>query len=116
MPDRAHHQPPLCPALHPAAHFLAHGHEVLIALRDQHRLAVWPLPHNRDERSCTAPPGLKGRFKLALGQLDLRERAQVKITRAAIKARVSRDAIWQSPTDNSPRRPTLICTLSIQGT
>ena len=81
MPDRSHHHPPLCPALHRAAHFLAQGPGVLLALRDQLRLAVWPLPHNRDARSFTPPPGLKCLGTLALGQLDLRKRTQVTITR-----------------------------------
>src|SRR5262245_59291436 len=83
MPDRSYYQPPLGPAVYLTAHFLAHGHGVLIALRDQLRLAICPLPHNWDERLFTPPHGLKSRFQLAFGQLDLRERTQVKITRGS---------------------------------
>ena len=60
---------------------LAPGPGGLLALRDQRRRAVWPLPHNRDARAFTPPHGRTCRFPLALGQLDLRERAHVNITR-----------------------------------
>ena len=60
---------------------MAHRHGILIALGDQLRLTLWPLSNDRAEGVLTAPDRLKGRVQLALGQLHLRQRAQVKITR-----------------------------------
>src|SRR5690349_18155019 len=83
MPYRAHHQAPLGPMLNLLAHLLAHRHGILITLCDQLQLTLWPLPHDWAEGLFAMPDGLKGRVEFTLGQLDLRQRAQVKITRGS---------------------------------
>src|SRR2546427_10675928 len=50
-----------------------------LALCDQLRLTLWPLSNDRAEGMFTIPDRLKGRLDLALGQLHLRQRAQVKM-------------------------------------
>src|SRR2546422_4991474 len=101
MPNRSHHQASLRPALSLALSLLAHRHGILIALGDHFRLTLWAFSNDRTEDMFAMANRFKGRVELALVQLHLRQGAQVKITGGAIRARVSRDAILQSPTYNS---------------
>src|SRR4029453_2037960 len=80
LPYRAHHHAPLRPSLSLLAHLLAHRHGILIALGDHLQFTFWPLPHDRAEALFATPDGRKGRVQCTLGQLHLRQRAQVKIT------------------------------------
>src|SRR6266851_1345183 len=83
MPHRSYPQAPLAPALHRAVHLLAHRYGLLIALCDHLRLTLWPLSNDRAESVFTLADHLKDRVELARVQLDLRQRAQVKITRGS---------------------------------
>src|SRR5437879_13896159 len=67
--------------LHLLAHRLAHRHRILRALGNQLPFTLWSLPHHRAEGGFPAPDGFQGGVELALGQLHLRQWAQVKITR-----------------------------------
>src|SRR6516162_1773101 len=83
MPHRAYHQAPFGPALNLAGDLLRHRHRILIALGDQLQLPRWSLSNDRTQSLLPMPDRLTGRLELALSQLHLRQRAQVKITRGS---------------------------------
>jgi hypothetical protein len=115
LPNRAHSQAPLAPALNLALYLLAQRHGILVPLSDHLWLTLGGLPHDRAEGGALLLTASRAASNSPSSRWTCGSGHKEKSPAAAIRARVARAASLQSPTYNSPWRPKLACTRAMQG-